>query len=118
MFSRCRSSHAAKSRAGSPKPSSSSRAQLAGHDLRALGLDLPVADAHPVGLVHQLGDEIKVEVHTAKGLDPPLRRHDDLRVLHRVLKIIRLEHLGVRGWQSVLPGGNYGIPHSRDWCHR
>ena len=54
-------------------------------DLRALGMEPTVANAHLVHLVHQFCDQKEAKAGIAKGGDSPLRRNDDLGIIDRVL---------------------------------
>src|SRR5439155_1054826 len=59
-------------------------------NLRTVGVNFSVADAHFIHPIHQFGNQIKSKTGRAEGGDPLLGREDHLRVLDRVLEIIFL----------------------------
>ncbi len=63
-------------------------------ELRSLRMDLAVAHADFIDLIHQLRDEEKPEAGRAEGRDLMFRRENHLGVLGRVLKIVFAQHPG------------------------
>src|SRR4029453_612516 len=57
-------------------------------NLRAFRLDFAIPNPHLVHVVHQLGDQIKIETGAAERRDLALGRKDHARVFKRVVKIV------------------------------
>ena len=64
-------------------------------DLRAFRVNLSVAHANLIDLIHQLGNEIEMETGAAKGRDLLFGRENDLGVFDRVMEIV-FSHCGPR----------------------
>src|SRR5207249_11454755 len=61
---------------------------LRAKNLRALSFNSPGATAELIDAVHELGDEMNLEVGVAKGRDLSFRRENNLRILNGVLDIV------------------------------
>src|ERR1700724_1690851 len=61
-------------------------------DLRALGINSPIANPHLVDAIHQFGDEVELKAGAAEGRDAAFGRENYLRILDCEIKVI-LSHV-------------------------
>ena len=79
------------------KPFQQQTAEMFGREnLRTVGMNFSVADAHFIHPIHQFRNQIKSKTGRAEGGDLLLGREDHLRVLDRVLEIIFLHLAAVQ----------------------
>src|SRR5580704_14824597 len=77
---------------------------LGSENLRAFGVDFPVANPDLIDSIHQLRDQIKIETGAAKSRDLSLRSDNHMRVFNRVIEVVpghcHRSKLPLRHWSS------------------
>ena len=93
---------------------------LGRENLRAFGVDFPVANPDLIDPIHQLRDQIKIETGAAESRDLSLRSNDYMRVFNRVIEVVpghcHRTKLAFRHWEFKGKSGHRhvaGIPTPR-----